>query len=426
MTPRRACAVFALVATALAAGPVVSYFARMREISTNPQLPTNYFVVDPEILQNARPDLGDLRILSDGTQVPYALAAQAASVQSAEREAKVLNLGAVGGSTEFDLDLIETVQYNHIRLDLDAKDYLITARIFGKDVLAGGKPVDLGVSTLYDFSRENLGANTTLRFGTSSFRYLHVVLTSGIRPSQVKRAWAYGLEEKRSYWTDVGSCQAPRQVEPQATAVRQSADAPDTKTTTVIDCEVPMSVAMDRVAFTVAGDRVNFRRPVVILRPAAGDLGSIRWAAGEISRVQMKRGGVVVNSEQLSVPLSRSYNGRFSITIANGDDPPLALIKAQPQAVERRVFFEPKGAAHLRLYYGDGNLEAPIYDYAKFFKDDEPAAQAALGPAEANAAFTGRPDDRPWSERHQAVLWAAMVAAVAGLGILALRGLKQG
>jgi hypothetical protein len=89
------------------------------------------------------------------------------------------------------------------------------------------------------------------------------------------------------------------------------------------------------------------------------------------------------------------------------------------------VFFEPKGATHLRLYYGDDRLDAPAFDYAKFFKDDA-AAQAALGAPEVNLAFTGRPDDRPWSERHKLVLWLAMVAAVAGLSILALRGLKQG
>ena len=93
--------------------------------------------------------------------------------------------------------------------------------------------------------------------------------------------------------------------------------------------------------------------------------------------------------------------------------------------LEQRVFFEPKGKTRLRLYYGDDKLSAPIYDYAKFFKDDNASAQAQLGQAEANAAFTGRPDDRPWSERHKAVLWVAMILAVVGLGALALRGMKE-
>jgi hypothetical protein len=71
-------------------------------------------------------------------------------------------------------------------------------------------------------------------------------------------------------------------------------------------------------------------------------------------------------------------------------------------------------------------LDALVYDFAKLFKDDGASAQAQLGQPEANVAFTGRPDDSRWSERHKAVLWIAMILAVAGLGVLALRGIKQG
>ena len=41
-----------------------------------------------------------------------------------------------------------------------------------------------------------------------------------------------------------------------------------------------------------------------------------------------------------------------------------------------------------------------------------------------NAAYHGRPDDRPWSERHRSLLWTAMLLAVAVLGGLAIRSLK--
>ena len=47
---------------------------------------------------------------------------------------------------------------------------------------------------------------------------------------------------------------------------------------------------------------------------------------------------------------------------------------------------------------------------------------AQLGAGLHNAEYTGRPDERPWSERHKAVLWAAMLLAVTLLAILALRG----
>jgi hypothetical protein len=75
------------------------------------------------------------------------------------------------------------------------------------------------------------------------------------------------------------------------------------------------------------------------------------------------------------------------------------------------------------MYCGDPNLHAPVYDFAKFFQEDPEATQAQLGADMHNAEYTGRPDGRPWSERHKALLWAAMLLAVAVLAVLALRGL---
>ena len=413
----------ALAMIFLAADPGASYFSRARDISIASSDTTNYVIVDQEILQYARPDLSDLRIFDGYTQVPYALSEQPGGLQTAEHEAKILNLGMVAGHAEFDLDLESVTQYNYIRLTLDAKDFLVTARATGKDALAAGDhDVDLGSSTLYDFSRESLGGNSTLKLPTASFRYIHVSLTAGISPKQVQAAAVYSLEEKKAYWTDVGSCGRPKQVQPKEKEKQAS------KLVTAIDCEIPANVRVDRLVFQIAPGQINFRRSVEVTESKQGPQESTTFdvASGDISRVQIKRGGSVVNNERLFLPMRRPHAEKFTVTVSNGDDPPLAIERVQPQAVEQRVFFEPKGKTSLRLYYGDEKLSAPIYDYAKFFKDDNASAQAQLGQAEANAAFTGRLDDRPWSERHKAVLWIAMIVAVVGVGALALRGMKQG
>ncbi len=80
--------------------------------------------------------------------------------------------------------------------------------------------------------------------------------------------------------------------------------------------------------------------------------------------------------------------------------------------------------AQLTLYYGDEKLERPEYDYAKLFLNSTDAHAAQLGAETNNAAYTGRPDDRPWSERHPAILWIAIIAAVLVLGVLALRSMR--
>jgi hypothetical protein len=114
----------------------------------------------------------------------------------------------------------------------------------------------------------------------------------------------------------------------------------------------------------------------------------------------------------------------IKVIVHNGDDPPLKLSGARLQQHERRIYFLAPAGSQLALYYGDEKRDSPVYDYAKLFQQEKNAVTAPMGAETANANYTGRPDERPWSERHPAVLWAAILAAVAVLGALALRSLK--
>ncbi len=102
----------------------------------------------------------------------------------------------------------------------------------------------------------------------------------------------------------------------------------------------------------------------------------------------------------------------------------MKITGARLQQYERRIYFDADSRTQPRLYYGDAKIEAPVYDYAKLFQKDANAPQALLGAEEANASFAGRADDRPWSERHPAVLWVAIIGAVLVLGGIALRSMK--
>ena len=139
----------------------------------------------------------------------------------------------------------------------------------------------------------------------------------------------------------------------------------------------------------------------------------------------MKRGGAAVDYEDLDIRIFGEHSS-FTITVDNGDDPPLKFDTVRPQSMERRMYFEPQGRANLKLYYGDPKLTAPVYDYAKFFREDAEALRAQLGGEMRNAVFIGRPDDRPWSERHKGVLWVAMLLVVGVLTLLAVQGLRSG
>ena len=382
----------------------IPYFTNVREVQVSQTDRQNYLVVDEEIWTHARPDLADLRIYNGQAQVQYALSEQYGGVSTEQQEAKILNLGSIAGHTEFDIDVGAITEYDRVKLRLDAKDFIATASVAGANALGQGPTTELGSSTLYDFTREALGSNSMLKLPPSSFRYLHVKLSPGIRPQQIKGATASNVHEKQAGWTNVGSCAPPEQ-KPRST---------------VITCDLPDKVPLNRILFRVASTQVNFRRAVSIADAKGPQLGS-----GDISRVRIDRAGMLVTSEDLAVSIFAKPTGSLTITVDNGDNPPLQLTSVQPLSVERRVYFDPQGKTTLKLYYGDEKLSAPVYDYARFFHLDESAAPASLGPGAHNDAYTPRPDERPWSDRHPALLWAAMLLAVAALAAVAIRGLKQ-
>ena len=383
----------------------IPYFKEVRDVSITAPDHQNYIVVDAAVWSHARPDLADLRIYDGATQVPYQLTAERAATFAQDSEAKILDLTQRGEHTEFDLDVAPVTEYNRIHLGIDRKDFLITATVAGRDDLARAVPAPWpSPSTLFDFTRENLGSNSTIALPVWRFRFVHVRLSAGIEPKDIRQATVSFLQEKKAFWTSAGNCR----------------HGSEQKHTTIYTCDVPSSMPIDRIVFDVPAGHANFRRRVTV----TGDRGT-QIASGAISRIRLNRAGASAVSEDLAVNIFGDYTSRLTVTIENGDDPPIPFERVQPQSIERRLYFDPAGRKTLKLYYGDDKLSAPVYDYAKFFREDANSVAAALAPENPNSAYRDRPDERPWSERHRIVLWAAMVLAVAVLAWLALRGLKR-
>jgi len=396
-------ALFLVFASANPPEPSIAYFSNVREVRVGQPDRQNFFIVDEELWNHSRPDLGDLRIYDGESPVQYSLSEQRAGVSSEEAEAKILNLGSVSGHTEFDLDAEGIATYDRIRLRLDAKDFVVTAAVGGSNTLGQAPATELPPSTLYDFTSERLGSNSVLKLPPSSFRYLHVKLSKGILPQQVKGAAISNLREQQASWTKVGSCSAPEQKQ----------------RTTVIVCDVPARVPLNRIVFQVESSQVNFRRTVSV-----EDANGEQAASGELSRVRVNRAGTLVTAEEMAISLAGTF-GKITISVDNQDNPPLRILVVQPLSLERRVYFDPQGKRSFKLYYGDEKITAPVYDYARFFHLEASPAEAQLGEGAHNPQYTGRPDDRPWSDRHMGILWAVMILAVIALALLAVRGLRS-
>ena len=382
--------------------PRTAYFANQREITITSPERQNYFDVDEELWSQSRADLGDLRIYAAEREVPYRIAEVRAAVSQANRTARVLQLGKSGANTTFVIEVPEDGEYNRVNLQLETKNFVGTAAVEGLDDIHDRRASRMGPYTIYNFEREHLGANSTLKLPDSHFPYLRVTLSREVPPEDVEGASVSFREEKKAGYTRLAGSPTIEQKNRE----------------TVITWTAPKNVPLDRIVFEV--DQINFLRNLRV-EDADG-----RWVgSGEISRVKMARSGRTAESSNLTIDVPGARSSGFRVIIANGDDPPLKITSITPEYITRRVHFDPKGESKLSLYYGDEKLSGPSYEYARLAQPEPNAAAAQLGAGMRNAAYTGRPDERPWSERNPAVLWAAMIIVVGGLGVMALRGLKK-
>lgn len=406
----------ALLAAVFFAGPAISYFKYQRPLQAAPG-GQRYVAVDEQIWKNARLDLGDLRLYNGQQEVPYALTEERGSRENDTKDVRVLQQSVVGGKTQFVIDMADVAEYDHIALKLAAKNFVAHARVEGQDDLHGTQWALLAEPILYDLSKENLGGNSMLRLPLSTYKYLRVTIDGPVKPDDVLGATSEFRQEQKAVWRDVGG--APTVAEMPMSAASNDPSRRNGKAT-VLTFAVPEKVPLDRVTLEIDPSQPNFRRSVQITDHKNDYVGS-----GEIDRVHMVRSGQKIDSEHYDVSFSAVGRGTIKVTIDNGDDPPLKIKSARLQQLEHRLYFDAPASGTLTLYYGDEKLDPPVYDYAKLFLLAKDAAPAQVGAEQANAAFTGRPDERQWTEKHPAVLWIAIVAAVLVLGVIALRSVKS-
>jgi hypothetical protein len=392
-----------LLVVLLIATPSVPYFKYERELEQPHSGGQHYVFVDEILWRNSRPDLADLRIYSGEKEIPYTLTIERGGSEVEQKKVALLQPGTVGGKTQFLLDMSDIPRYDRVELKLSTKNFVAHARVEGSDDLHGRQGSVLGTTTLYDLSDEKLGHNSTLQIPVTAFKYLRVVVDSAVKPSDIEGATAGIVLAQNAVWRDLSG---------EPSQAQQGRD-------TVVTFAVPANVPAERILLSIDPAQQNFRREIEIQ-----DDKGLWFGSGEISRIHMQRNGQRIDVEQPWLDLRGTGPGTLKAIIHNGDDAPLQITGARLQQYERRVYFDSDPGANLKLYYGDEKLEVPVYDYAKLFQKEVSADQVHLGAEEVNAAFTGRPDDRPWSERHPALLWVAIIAAVLILGGIALRSMK--
>jgi hypothetical protein len=390
---------------ALSAG-AQTHFQYVRPVSVGNPGKQAYVVVDEALLQSLQTSMGDLRLFSDsGREVQYVLREQRAIRYSNWISAKIINKGSLQGDAHFSVEVDEP-EYDCLRIENAARDFVAKATVEGADTFSGGTWNNLGTYSLYDFSKEKLGANDTIRLKSPArYRYLRITISGGVPAQDIQDVKIANLQEAKASYILLA-------VQPR---IEQMGNR------TVAKWNVSDKIPMERLVIDVASNEINFSREAQLFcdnRPVS---------AVEVSRVRLERTGRLVESESLAIEPYSTRCKSYRLEIANGDNPPLHISAVKPMMLERRIYFEPKDEIAFKLYYGDEKTNAPQYDYARFFEPADAArsSQAQLQAAAQNPGFTPWPDTRPWSERNKGLLWVAMIAAVGLLGAWALKGFKS-
>ena len=393
-----------VLAALLFAVPSISFFKYERLAPIANTAGQHYIAVDETIWRHARPDLGDLRLYASDREIPYALKTERGGTQIEQKQVAVLQPAKLGGKTQFLLDMSGVAEYDRVALRLAAKNFVAHARVSGQDDAHGTQWALLGTTTLYDLSDERLGHNSALQIPTSAYKFLQVTIDNAVKPADVLGATAGITRSEQAVWRTVAGS-------PEITQKDKD---------TVLRFALPQEVPAEKITFEIDPAQPNFRRDIEI-----EDAEARRIDSGEITRVHMLRGGQKIDVEENSAYIQGDWQSVLTAIIHNGDDPPLRITGAKLQQYQRRIYFDAAPNVSIGLYYGDAQLAAPVYDYGKLFQKDANASPVELGAEAVNANYTARPDGRPWSERHPALLWAAILVAVLALGALALKSMRS-
>jgi len=373
--------------------------------------------LDPAIFAHAAPQLADLRLYRDGAETPFVVRV-AASTQTEQKGVAPLNLGLRGGQVVFDAAMPDGA-YSDIQLAITARDFIATVTVSGSQTEAGGAETKIGSYTIFDLTSQRLGRSTVLHLPVSDYRYLHFGISGPLQPESVTSL----------------SAGSPPASPPTYQKVAESAQVEQKDHSSVLEFTVPAHVPVDRIVFSPGASPAQFSRDVSVAVAPVSAPRSIDAApppppatfSGDILRVHSLQNGRPIDEERLAIDAPQfdfDTPAKWTVAIQNGDDAPVSLKSVRLQMLQRTLCFDADGNSSYLLAYGDPALSPPRYDYATLFALQPNAAQIAAGAEQPNPAYQPRPDDRPFTEKHPALMWVALAAVIAVLAAIALRSAR--
>lgn len=360
-----------------------------------------------EIFQHAQGSLDDLRVIdNDGNQVPFILRLPPGAPVEITRPATVReNIFSKGEYSQIVLDIGPDVAYhNTVSFGTTGPDYVVSAEVATSTNDADWQTITAPVQ-LFRFEQNSSEFLQAIRYPESNARYIRLRILGGEQPFSILHPQIQYREASLEEPSSIAVAFTPN-VSAQAGGSEWSLDL-GSNGAPVLD-----------VRFQTK--EPEFRRRIQI--DDSPDRTYWYTCSGEIYR--LKRNGQEFERLSIPVPAAESSVRYWRITVFNGDDRPLeALQPTLCMAPRRVVFWQDPGKTYV-LLYGQFRAASPVYDLRA--RTDirllSSAVLVPLGPEDLNTAYV---PPIAWTERHEFLMWGALVLALLILGLTAIRSLSR-
>jgi hypothetical protein len=371
---------------------------------------------------------GDIRIYGRDSdrefEVPFAMT-ESGPATAEPQTATPGNVAVQNGELVFDLAM-PAGDYTEVDLNLSARDFFGSAQVTGVD--AQGRAMPLGTFPIFDLSAQGLARSTVLSLPKSSYPVLHVALRllnpegqpMAMMPSTIASATVPPGREEETLYTTIAS----------TSAIQEQGNW------SIATMAVPAHVPVERAQFVLTAQfHENFLRDATVaaapMETGLAALGAAEGVSGHIFHfVRSALSGVpAIDSQAMTINTVIGANlrapAKVTASVDNGASSPLPIARVDLQMRERRLCFEANPDTSYTLRYGDAELSAPSYGYARHFTASPTPTMAALGPEKKNPSYVPAGTDEAKNHSGRDLPWLLLIAAISIAGVTALQYVRH-
>ncbi len=385
------------------------------------------FSLSPQVMDLSRPSLVDLRLVQGGdTEVGYYLWESKGRSHKVSLETRLFNRTYLPGQhCSVTVDFGGNDLKNRLNIRTTGANFLRKVKIEGSDDQQSWEIVrDNAFLFRTREEGDRVYQKNTVNFPENNQRYLKITVYAGTDDTEAIKiedveAWQY----QTTYPETVAVPIVSSKVRQRKRVTELSLDL-GFRNMPLCNLKPAFSDGnfFRKVQVFGRNSLVRVVRTVVEDSPKLEKSVPVPWHHIAMGTVYRFSAGTGVD-ESLELDLKGTKYRYLLIKIMNHDDPPLAFSGATVSRYGRKVWFAAKGPGGFTLYFGNSKAKRPKYDVGRYISRlrRENVSTLTLGAVTANPAFKPVTPSIPWSERHSGIIWAALLAMLAVLGILIYR-----